>query len=207
MRVLRTLKPSDHKKEGILISTKAEQFIEKFNKHFKVVKTKDSYFIRLQDGITQYQMLPEIVNPLLRKHIYHALSTSQIKELTAYAQDSATPFLDAKRYIWIHDKIWDTKLVDYIPNSPHPPIYNIPFNPQPDMTADAYLLQIANNDPERVQDILKSVAPIFLDHKPTGTIWWQGRAANGKSAFMNAIYRLFPSDNVRQLTSVGGGRD
>ena len=34
-------------------------------------------------------------------------------------------------------------------------------------------------------------------------VWWQGRAANGKSAFMNAIYKLFPSTTVQQLTSVG----
>lgn len=185
------------------MATKYEQLIKAFDETFYVVRTNDEYFIRLKTEFTQHQMLETIVNPLFRKHLYHALSTSQIKELTAYAKDMATPFPDAKRYIGIHDRIWDSALCDYTEESPHPPIYYVPYEPRPYTPTDEYLLQIANRDPERVQDILQTVAPIFTDTKPLGMVWWQGRAANGKSAFMNAIYRLFPSGNVRQLTSVG----
>ena len=180
-----------------------EQLVDDYNDKFVAVFTGTAYFIRMADGLTQYQFQPDIVNPLFREHLKATLSIAQLKELTAYAKDTARPYKDAKRYIMIHDRIWDTTTADYTDDCPHPPIYHVPYQPLPSKEADNYLLQLANGDPERVNDIVQTVAPIFLNNKPTGMIWWQGRAANGKSAFMNAIYKLFPNDTVRQLTSVG----
>lgn len=185
------------------MATKLEKYIGRYDELFVTIKTNDDYFIRSKDELTQYQFRDDIVNPLIRKHINPTISTSEIRELTSYARDTAEPFLDAKRYIWINDKVWDTTIADYIETFPHPPIYHVPYDPIQYGPTDDYLLQLANGDPDRVSDIVQTVAPIFLMDKPTGMIWWQGRAANGKSAFMNAIYKLFPSDKVRQLASVG----
>lgn len=183
--------------------SKIEKLLDQYDAKFITVRTVDEYFVREKRGLTQYQFRDTIVNPLLRKHIYSALTMSQIREITAYAKDTAIPFTDAKRYIMIHDHVWDTVTADYTTTYQHPPIYHIPYQPIQSKEADNYLLELANGDPLRVDDILQTVAPIFLWTKPTGMIWWQGRAANGKSAFMNAIYKLFPNDTVRQLTSVG----
>lgn len=182
---------------------KMEEAIQLYDDTFVTVFTGHAHFLRLKDGITWYQFREDIVNPLLRQHIHPMLSMNQLREIANYAKDMAAPFLDAKRYIGIHDRVWDTQIADFTTDYPHSPIYYIPYEAVPDKSADEYLLQIANNDKLRKKDILQTVAPIFLQTKPVGLIWWQGRAANGKSAFMNAIYKLFPSDRVRQLTSVG----
>lgn len=182
---------------------KTDECINIYNEKFETGFTGHAYFIRLRDQLTWYQFREDIVNPLIREHIYPTLSMSQIREISAYAKDMATPLPDAKRYIGINERVWDTQIADYTTDYPHSPLYYIPYEPAPDKGADEYLLQIANNDKLRKKDILQTVAPIFLQTRPVGVIWWQGRAANGKSAFMNAIYKLFPSTTSRQLVSVG----
>jgi phage/plasmid-associated DNA primase len=57
-------------------------------------------------------------------------------------------------------------------------------------------------------DIMQSLAPLVMDQKPDGVIWWVGNGANGKSTLMEAIYRIFPGQlsslTVKSLTD---GRD
>jgi hypothetical protein len=71
-----------------------------------------------------------------------------------------------------------------------------------------FVMQLAGGDQGVYDDIMQSLAPMVMEKKPDGVIWWVGSGANGKSTLMDAIYRLFPgqlaSINVRRLTD---GRD
>lgn len=71
-----------------------------------------------------------------------------------------------------------------------------------------FIMQLAGNDKGMYSDIMQSLAPIIMDKKPDGVIWWVGAGANGKSTLMDAIYKIFPNQlasiNVKRLTD---GRD
>lgn len=80
--------------------------------------------------------------------------------------------------------------------------------PQYDDTPLPFIMQLAGGNQGVYDDIMQSIAPIVMEKKPDGVIWWVGTGANGKSTLMDALYRVFPSQfasiNVRRLTD---GRD
>lgn len=53
-----------------------------------------------------------------------------------------------------------------------------------------YMVELANGDEGLAYDMLQAIAPLFMERKPTGVIWFIGGGANGKSALVNAIYRI-----------------
>lgn len=61
-----------------------------------------------------------------------------------------------------------------------------------------FILSLAGGDPDIYDDIMQSIAPMIMEKKPDGVIWWIGDGANGKSTLMDALYRLFPG----QLSSI-----
>lgn len=61
-----------------------------------------------------------------------------------------------------------------------------------------FLLSLAGGHADRYNDILQSMAPLVMDEKPDGAVWWVGDGANGKSTLMDAIWRIFPG----QLASI-----
>lgn len=77
-----------------------------------------------------------------------------------------------------------------------------------DTTPLPFIMQLAGGDSGLYDDIMQSLAPIIMDKKPDGAVWWIGAGANGKSTLMDALYRIFPNQlaslNVKKLVD---GRD
>lgn len=71
-----------------------------------------------------------------------------------------------------------------------------------------FILSLAGGDSGLYDDIMQSIAPILMEKKPDGVIWWVGDGANGKSTLMDALYKVFPGQlsslTVKRLTD---GRD
>lgn len=71
-----------------------------------------------------------------------------------------------------------------------------------------FVMSLAGNDTGIYDDIMQSLAPLVMEKKPDGVIWWVGDGANGKSTLMDAIYKMFPGQlsslTVKRLTD---GRD
>ncbi len=67
-----------------------------------------------------------------------------------------------------------------------------------------FIMQLAGNDEGLYDDIMQSMAPLIMEKKPDGVIWWVGSGANGKSTLMDALYKIFPNQlasiNVKRLT-------
>lgn len=61
-----------------------------------------------------------------------------------------------------------------------------------------FVMQLAGGDEGLYGDIMQSLAPLIMERKPDGVIWWVGDGANGKSTLMDAVYRIFPG----QLSSI-----
>lgn len=67
-----------------------------------------------------------------------------------------------------------------------------------------FVLQLAGGSLPHYSDFMQSMAPLIMERKPDGVIWWIGSGANGKSSLMEALYRIFPDQlaslNVKALT-------
>jgi hypothetical protein len=107
--------------------------------------------------------------------------------------------------VWsTRDLSWQRDLTvdDCVWRSPHPKM------PVPDGARLKFIMDLAGGDEGLYDDIMQSIAPLVMERKPDGVIWWVGNGANGKSTLMDAIYRVFPgalaSITVKRLMD---GRD
>ena len=135
---------------------------------------------------------------------------AQIKEVEHLVRH-ASPDLSALDYLiqFGPNHIWNTRTLTFEQGDPDT-VLRSPISPSPKHAhlAQAYLLQLSAQDPHLASDYLQALAPLFMDRKPTGVIWFIGGGANGKSALINAVYRLI-GDHLTSLTvaSIEDGRD
>lgn len=111
--------------------------------------------------------------------------------------------------------VWDMRDLRTVPGAdPELAIWRSPYaklptpKDAPDDGRVPFVLSLAGGDTGLYDDIMQSLAPMVMERKPDGVIWWVGDGANGKSTLMDAIYRIFPgqlsSITVKRLTD---GRD
>lgn len=119
--------------------------------------------------------------------------------------------------------VWDTQDLSWKPElRPTDCVWRSPFSPlgapqeyfgplasdEEKKPRIEFIMQLAGNDTGLYDDIMQSIAPIIMDRKPDGVVWWVGDGANGKSTLMDALYRIFPgqfsSITVKRLVD---GRD
>lgn len=146
----------------------------------------------------------------------YAQTTYAANDLTDYdhlilfgleeAQDDGTYHKDAVT------KMWDTRLLDFVEVPTNQAVWRSPYgvidapidNPQP----VPFIMSLAGNDAGKYDDIMQSLAPLIMERKPDGVIWWVGDGANGKSTLMDAIYRIFPGQLASiTVKSLADGRD
>lgn len=100
--------------------------------------------------------------------------------------------------------VWDSKEVSWVYGEDvNRPIWRSPYArvkapKEGGRQKLKFIMDLAQNDPMVYDDIMQSIAPIIMDRKPDGVVWWIGDGANGKSTLMDAIYRMFPG----QLSSI-----
>lgn len=72
-------------------------------------------------------------------------------------------------------------------------VYRVDWQPVGDAKPIQFILDLAKGDQGVYDDIMQSCAPIIMDKKPTGVIWYLGGGANGKSTLVHLLYRIFNS--------------
>lgn len=114
--------------------------------------------------------------------------------------------------------VWDARRNTWDPHMPPTvAVWRSPYSPAlPAATKNEdgthkpvqFVMDMAEGDQGVYDDIMQSIAPIIMEKKPDGVIWWVGDGANGKSTLMDALYRIFPgqfsSITVKRLVD---GRD
>ena len=138
------------------------------------------------------------------------VTRSRMSDVFAYLGSMARDLTGNDHLIGFGDRVWNMRKVGWVESSFDDTIWRCPY-PAIDVTLDdpvEFVMQLAGGDQDVYDDIMQSLAPLVMDQKPDGVIWWVGAGANGKSTLMDAIYRLFPgqlsSINVKRLTD---GRD
>lgn len=104
-------------------------------------------------------------------------------------------------------RVWDTRRLEFVNVLPDEAIWRSPYGViQPSIPKPIpFVMSLAGQDAGKYDDIMQSLAPMIMERKPDGVIWWVGDGANGKSTLMDAIYQIFPgqlsSITVKNLTA------
>lgn len=181
-----------------------EEQVKTILKNHKFVNHNNQTFIHTPPTYTP--LTSDLFARIAYSHFPYA-SIAQIKE--AQHHISATAPTADTRHIRFPASSWDRHSHRRLPIS-HPSLYYCPYNPDPAHTTQVltYLRQLAAGDPKLAKDYLYAIAPLFLERKPTGIIWFVGDGANGKSSLINLVYRLLgPHLASLTVSAIEDGRD
>lgn len=165
---------------------------------------------------TLYQPTPAdsylpLTSPALARLVYQHFpyaTTTQIKEIEHKVRNDSQDLSNLDHLVGFPHKTWNTRTLSW--EDPQDTILRSNISPSPKHSelALSYLLQLANGDPLLAQDYVQALAPLFMHSRPTGVIWFVGNGANGKSALINAIYRII-GNHLTSLTvgAIEDGRD
>ena len=140
------------------------------------------------------------------------LTRSRMADIFAYLGSTAPDISGHDRYVLFGlvdgpHQIWDMRTLEWAQGvDPSLAIWRSQYPaiaPDEDRSLE-FVMQLAGGNQEVYDDIMQSLAPLVMERKPDGVIWWVGDGANGKSTLMDAIYKIFPGQlsslNVKQLS-------
>lgn len=121
------------------------------------------------------------------------LTRSRVTDLEHLFRTTAPDLSQMSRYIAFGTAVWDMKLLDWTDQvSEEDCVYRTNYIPQGrSQKPIEFIMDLASGDKGVYGDIMQSVAPIIMERKPTGVIWFLGGGANGKSTLVHLLYRVF----------------
>lgn len=126
------------------------------------------------------------------KNFGDGLNKSAVSDLEHLFRTTAPDMSDRATYVAFGDNVWDMKALDWTGDiAAEDCVYRVKHNPVDDKEKIPFILDLACGDEGVYDDIMQSVAPIIMDKKPTGVIWYLGGGANGKSTLVHLLYRIF----------------
>ena len=110
-------------------------------------------------------------------------------------------------------RVWDAKEARWLDadETPLEWVYQTNVVVPEDTSTDLalkFLRELSNGDEDLAYDYAQGLAPLLLEKKPAGVIWFVGDGANGKSVLLNVVHRLFGNYLTSLTTSaIEDGRD
>lgn len=128
-------------------------------------------------------------------------SESAVRDMAQTVKTLSPDWSHLDHYIAFGERVWDTSTLSWS-DTQLDYVYSSPITPS-DNTALAmrFLVQLAKGDEDLARDYLQSLAPLFMDKKPAGVIWFVGDGANGKSSLIDAVYRLMGGHHLASMTT------
>lgn len=126
------------------------------------------------------------------KNFGDGLTKSAVSDLEHLFRTTAPDMSDKAHFIAFDSAVWDTRTLDWTDSiASEDCVYRIPYQPRPQVSRIPFIMDLACGDEGVYDDIMQSVAPIIMDKKPTGVIWYLGGGANGKSTLVHLLYKIF----------------
>jgi phage/plasmid-associated DNA primase len=117
---------------------------------------------------------------------------SRIKDVEHYFTVASPDHSHLARYIAIGSEVWDRQKLEFTDEIANEDCVYRSIYPATEGDAHKqFILDLACGDEGVADDIMQAIAPIFMDKKPTGVIWFLGGGANGKSSLISLVYRIF----------------
>lgn len=120
---------------------------------------------------------------------------TQVKDLQHLFFTSSDDLTKFAHYIAMPDgRVWDMKKLKFTEEVSHEDcVYTTAINPGEGNSHRKWLEEVTIGDKALADDIIKALAPVFMDKKPFGVFWFLGNGANGKSTTLKALYAMFGS--------------
>lgn len=122
------------------------------------------------------------------------VNKSRVTDLEHLFRSTAPDMSDKAQYIAFGQGVWDMKALNWTQAiTAEDCVYRVPYDSQPNMKKGRipFVMDLAKGDEGVYDDIMQSVAPLIMDKKPTGVIWYLGNGANGKSTLVHLLYMMF----------------
>jgi len=173
-----------------------EKRTESFVINYPTIVFKNQHLVKV-DG--SYVPLTREVFQRLAYQLYGGLNMTALREVEDMVRATAPIRDDLARFVALGDgSVWDMALCDYttaIANEDC--VFATRHYPDPTHTEASitYIRQLANDHDGVAEDIWQTLAPVIMDKKPTGVIWYRGWGRNGKSGLLEetdgVLHRLF----------------
>lgn len=139
---------------------------------------------------------------------FSGISKSHIDDLLHAVRTTAPDRTDLAKFVAFQDQVWDMEALQFVDDTLEF-VYESGFKPTGNVDkAWEFLVQLADGNEDLARDYIQSIAPLFMMRKPTGVIWFVGGGSNGKSALINALYRIIGKYFASMTTSaIEDGRD
>lgn len=139
---------------------------------------------------------------------FSGVSKSNIEDLMHAIRTTAPDRTDLAKFVAFYDQVWDMQKLEFTDETLEW-VYSTNLKPKGDREAVwEFLVQLAAGDEDLARDYLQAMAPLFMMRKPTGVVWFVGSGSNGKSALINALYRIIGRYFASMTTSaIEDGRD
>lgn len=156
--------------------------------------------IRFKGGSYVSSDTPQQWEPLdsdgFARRAYQTLGTgvdkSRIKDIEHYFMIASPDHSPLARYIAIGKEVWDRQKLEFTDDvASEDCVYRSVYPAKKGNRHKKFILDLACGDEELAADMMQAIAPIFMDKKPTGVIWFLGGGANGKSSLISLVYRIF----------------
>lgn len=123
----------------------------------------------------------------------HGTLKSKISDLEHLFRTTAEDLSGQAQYMSFGGAVWDSKELDWTEKVTEDEcVYRVPYQPQKaNSERIPFVMDLACGDEGVYDDIMQSVAPLIMDKKPTGVIWYLGGGANGKSTLVHLLYLIF----------------
>lgn len=211
---------------------------EKVMEQWRFIEFKGRCMVRVHEPYPHYMPLRKSKFDRMAYETWGGLTRGQVSDMYAFVQSCAPDYnenahlikfgltlQDAMLHPELNDydiefsnrnkqRVWDTQNLTWtLPDVTEEPVWTSPYpRVKEQLDKDAaplpFIMSLAGGDQGLYDDIMQSIAPMVMDKKPDGVIWWVGDGANGKSTLMDALYRVFP-DQLTSLTvkTLQDGRD
>lgn len=126
------------------------------------------------------------------KQFGFGINKSTISDLEHLFRATAENMDGVAPYIAFGEKVWDTRTLEFTDDvKARDCVYRVPFHVKENNKPIDFVMDLAMGDQGVYDDIMQSVAPLIMDKKPTGVIWYLGNGANGKSTLVHLLYKIF----------------
>lgn len=162
----------------------------KLHQQTRIARFKGSVIIEI-DGKWR-EMSSDLFSEACYKQFGFGINKSRIADLEHLFRTTAQDLSDRAHLIDFGGAVWNMKKLDWDQSvDPAECVYRVDWQPVGDAKPIQFIMDLAKGDQGVYDDIMQSCAPIIMDKKPTGVIWYLGGGANGKSTLVHLLYRIF----------------
>lgn len=191
-----------------LIGNTIEKGVSAVLSHYRIIRFNNRLMVEVDDPYVHFQQIDknQLVG-LIRPLIPNNVSLSRINDIVACISNIVQDLSVNSQFVLfgkIGDKrtqttVWDMdSLRTRNDVSPNDCVWRSPYVVPTDRTHKPDLvMKLAGGDQELYSDIIQSLAPLLMNCKPLGNIWWAGTDPI-KRLLQEALHLIFPA----QLTAI-----